>query len=113
MHELDQLDQQHTAFAQRKVRVVAVSVDERAEAAQTQQRFPHLMIVSDPAGQMVAAFQSNHPGQGPGGVDVAAPTTFLIDDAGMIRYFFRPDRFLVRQSPEELLAAVDQHLPAP
>lgn len=111
MHELDQLERQHEAFARRNVRIVAVSVDDRPETAQTQERFPHLTILSDPQGKTVTAFQSMHPGQGPGGEDVAAPTTFVTDGAGTIRYFFRPERFIVRQTPEELLAAIDQHLP--
>ena len=38
------------------------------------------------------------------------PTTFLVDGSGNVRWLFRPERFLVRLSPAELLAAVDANL---
>jgi hypothetical protein len=36
----------------------------------------------------------------------------LVDRQGTVRWTFRPERFLDRLSPDELLAAIDQHLPA-
>ena len=42
--------------------------------------------------------------------DADAPTTILVDGQGVVRWVFRPERFLTRLSPEELLAAVDQHV---
>lgn len=113
MQELGQLEKQHEEFARRNVRVVAVSADDRALTDQMQQQFPHLTILSDTPRQVITAFQALHAGQGPQGEDVAAPTTFLIDGSGGVRHFFRPERIIVRQTPAELLADVDQHLRAP
>jgi hypothetical protein len=46
-----------------------------------------------------------------GGQDPAAPTTILVDGQGTVRWLFRPDRFLERLSPAQLLAAIDEHMP--
>lgn len=59
---------------------------------------------------MCQALQVMHPGAGYDGGDVAAPTTILVDGQGTVRWLFRPDRFLKRLSPAELLAAIDEHL---
>jgi peroxiredoxin len=72
--------------------------------------FPHLLIASDPEQKMAKALEVVHAGIGPGGKDTNDPTTFLVDNAGNVRWMFRPDRFLVRLSPDELLAAIDKVL---
>jgi hypothetical protein len=51
-------------------------------------------------------------GREPAGSDTAAPTTFLVDGNGSVRWTFRPDRILTRLSPSELLAAIDKEMPA-
>ena len=48
----------------------------------------------------------------PDGGDTAAPTTLLVDGGGTVRWTFRPDRFLNRLSPSQVLAAVDKEMPA-
>ncbi len=60
---------------------------------------------------MAKALQVIHPGVGPEGTDTNAPTTILVDGAGTVRWLFRADRFLTRLPPEDLLKAVDDHLP--
>ena len=60
---------------------------------------------------MAKAIQVIHAGAGPGRTDTNAPTTFLVDGAGNVRWFFRPNDVLVRLSPDELLAAIDETLP--
>ncbi len=52
-----------------------------------------------------------HPGAGHGGKDPAAPTTILVDGEGTVRWLFRPNRFLERLSPAQLLAAIEEHMP--
>jgi len=47
-------------------------------------------------------------GVGPKGEDTNAPTTFLVDGSGQVRWNFRPERFIVRLSPEELLNAIER-----
>ena len=51
-------------------------------------------------------------GSHPDGGDTAAPTTLLVDGGGTVRWTFRPDRFLNRLSPSQVLAAVDKEMPA-
>ena len=47
---------------------------------------------------------------GPTDEVVNAPTTILVDGKGTVRWVFRPDSYLRRLSPEEVLAAVDQYV---
>lgn len=107
MVELGELEMHHADFASRKLRVVAVSADDLPLSAQTQEKFPHLAIASDPEQKMASAFGVIHKHQGPGGTDTNAPTTFLVDGAGKVRWLFRPDNFFVRLSPDQLLTAID------
>jgi hypothetical protein len=45
---------------------------------------------------------------GPGGSDTNAPTTFLVDGSGQVRWFFRPKRYISRLSPAALLKEIDR-----
>ena len=110
MFELDQLEKNHQAFADRKVRIIAISDDNQATTQETQGLFPHLMIVSDPLQSIAKAAEVTHPSMKPGGGDTNAPTTFLVDDKGYVRWWFRPERYIERASPEQLLAAIDETL---
>ena len=108
MAELGELERCHEQFAERGVRVVVVSNDNRKIARETQSDFPHLIVVSDQPQEMAEALQVLHPGVGPGGNDTNAPTTFLVDGHGQVRWFFRPERFVSRLSPAELLREIDR-----
>jgi peroxiredoxin len=112
MIELGELEAHQAEFAQRHTRLVVASADDRAASAQTQEKFPHLVVLSDPDRALIGAAGAVHPGASPDGQDVAAPTTFLLDRDGQVRWVFRPDRAFERLSPADLLAAVDAHLPA-
>ncbi len=39
--------------------------------------------------------------------DIFLPTTFLLDEAGVIRWIYRPDTYRVRAAPSVLLRAID------
>ncbi len=108
MSELGELERHNEQFAERGVRVVVVSNDNQKEARGTQSDFPHLVVVSDFHQEMAGAFEVLHPGGGPGGSDTNAPTTFLVDGAGQVRWLFRPRRISSRLSPAELLAEIDR-----
>lgn len=110
MVELGKLEEHHADLEKRKVRLIAVSADDLDLAKKTQERFPHLSIASDPEQKMAKAFAVLHEHMGPGGSDTNAPTTFLIDGAGKVRWFFRPDTVFVRLPPDQLLAAIDREL---
>ena len=110
MIELGELEKNHAQFEQRNVRVVAASVDEPAMARQTQQKFPHLLVVSDFEGKLIKAAEVVHSGAGPKGEDIAAPTTFFIDKQGTVRSLFRSRLVVTRLSAREVLKAVDEKL---
>src|SRR5262245_32267705 len=112
MSELGQLEAQGREFEKRKVHVVVISVEDREAAKATQADFPHLVVVADSERQLAEALAVMHPGKGPHGSDTAAPTTFLVDGSGTVRWTFRPDRILTRLSPSELLGAIDKEMPA-
>jgi peroxiredoxin len=111
MVELGELEKRHRDFESRGVRIVAISNDDRPTAEATQRDFPHLSIVSDPDQDIAKAMQVIHPHMGPGATDTNAPTTFLVDGSGRVLWFFRPERFIARLGPDELLAAIDGHRP--
>jgi peroxiredoxin len=114
MTELGQLEAHHGEFDARGVRVVAASLDDLPESAHTQQQFAHLTVLSDREQSLARAAGVIGPQRSPTGGDAAAPTTVLIDRRGVARWVFRPERYLSRLSPQELLAAIDKHVaPAP
>jgi peroxiredoxin len=111
MVELGQLEARHADFDNQKVRIVAVSPDNLEESKKTQEAFPHLQIVSDAKLNMADAMVlKDERNRGPGGVDTNTPTTILVDGASTVRWIGRPDRFLTRLTPDDLLKAVDEHL---
>jgi len=112
MTELGQLEGQWQELEKKKVSVLVVSVEDRKAAEETQAQFPHLVVVSDAEHKLAEAVASIHPHSGPDGSDTAAPTTLLIDGSGKVRWTFRPDRVLVRLSPAQVLAAIEEKMPA-
>lgn len=111
MVELGGLENRHAEFAGRGIRIVAISGDDLNDSSKTQAKFPHLLIASDPDQKTAKAFAVIHPHMAPGGGDTNAPTTFLVDQAGVVRWLYRPDIFFVRLTADELLAAIDKALP--
>jgi alkyl hydroperoxide reductase subunit AhpC len=108
MVELGELERSHERFAERDVRVVVVSNDDQKAAQATQTRFPHLVVVSDAEQNVAKAMQVIHAGVGPDGEDTNAPTTFLVDGTGQVRWLFRSERFIARLSPDEVLKEIDR-----
>jgi len=108
MVELGQLEKEHKLFDDRSVRIIAVSNDDLKDTQETQAKFPHLVIVSDPQQAVAKAADVIHPGMAPGGGDTNAPTTFLIDGDGYVRHLYRPKLFTTRLTPKQLLAVIDE-----
>jgi peroxiredoxin len=108
MVELGQLEKHHGEFDARGVRIVAVSLDDLAETRQTQERFPHLTILSDHDESLARAADVIGPHHSPTGEITVSPTTVLIDKSGNVRWVFRPDRYTTRLSPQELLDAIER-----
>jgi peroxiredoxin len=110
MIELGELEKNHAEFEQRKVRIVAASIEGPEDASKTQQEFPHLVVVSDTEGKLIKAAEVLHEKAGPKGEDIAVPTTFFIDKQGNVRSLFRPRQVVTRLSAKEVLKAVDEKL---
>ncbi len=111
MLELGQHEKRHEDFKQRNVRVIAVSVEGREDAQKTQTEFPDLLVLADDGHNLSDAAALIHPHAGPGGQDIDAPTTILVDHDGMVRWLYRPPEAISRLSPDEVLQAIDQTMP--
>ena len=111
MTELGELERNVVEFSRRNTRIIVVSLEDQKEAQKTQGDHPDLYVVADAGRGLSAVADVIHPHSGPDGGDTAAPATLLVDRQGVVRWTFRPSRFLSRLSPEELLAAIDQYLP--
>ncbi len=111
MIELGQLERRHEDFARRNVRVIVASVDKPEDAQKTQKDFPHLLVLADSGRGLTNAAQVLHPGAAPDGGDADAPTTFLVDRHGAVRWRYRPPDVISRLSPDEVLQAIDQQMP--
>jgi peroxiredoxin len=107
--ELGQLEARHQDFAGRNTQIVAVSLDGPEETARTQEKFPHLIVLSDAGGSLAGAAAVIGPHHSPYGGETVSPTTVLIDRHGQVRWVGRPDRYIERFSPDEVLKEVDQH----
>jgi alkyl hydroperoxide reductase subunit AhpC len=101
MVELGQLEKRHEDFSKRGLRVVVVSNDDQPTSQKTQADFPHLVVIADTDQKLAKALQVLDPGTG-----ANAPTTFLVDRSGTVRWLFRSESFLERLSPDELLEAI-------
>jgi peroxiredoxin len=111
MVELGELERSHEQFARRNVQVVVVSLEGLEEARKNQDQFPHLRVVSDQDKNLASRAKVIDENPAPTGAATAMPTTFLIDRRGVVRHIARPDRFIERFSPEEVLRGVDEYLP--
>ena len=110
MIELGELDKQADAFRERGVTVVAISLDDLANAAEVQRRYPSLLVVSDADRSLSPALQVLHAGSSPTGGETSAPTTILVDEQGTIRWVYRTRSTASRLSPDNLLQQIDAHL---
>ena len=109
MIELGQLEERHEEFAKRNARVIAVSIEDQEKAQLTHKEYPHLVVVADAQRNLSKAVGVIHAESAPDGGDTAAPTTLIIDGDGTVRWIFRSESVFSRLTPEEVLAAVDQH----
>jgi peroxiredoxin len=112
MVELGQLEKHSGEFDAKGVRIVAVSLDDLEDSKKTQDRFPHLTILSDHDQSLARAADVIGPHHSPTGEITVSPTTVILDKAGAVRWVFRPDRYTTRLSPQDLLAEIDEQQPA-
>ena len=112
MIELGQLERRHEDFARRNTRVIVVSVEKPDDAQKTQADFPHLLVLADRGRGLSEAGGFLHPHAAPDGSDADAPTTVLVDRHGTVRWLYRSGEVIARLSPDEVLQAIDNHVPA-
>lgn len=91
--------------------MIVVSVEGLDKARQTQANFPHLLVLADQQRSLSEAAGLLHRHAAPDGSDAAAPTTILVNRQGTVRWLFRPPQIITRLSPDEVLQAVDLHMP--
>jgi peroxiredoxin len=111
MIELGGLERHRDDLSRRNTRVIAISVEDLEDAQKTQAAFPHLVVLADYDRGLSKAVDLIHPRSGPGGGDTSAPTTILVDRHGVVRWLYRPRQVSTRLSPDEVVAAVDAHIP--
>jgi len=111
MIELVQLERHHDDFARRNTRVIAVSVETIDDARKTQADFPHVIVLADHDRRLSEAAGLIHSGAAPDGGDADMPTTILVDRNGNVRWLYRSPEVIARLSPEEVLRAIDRHIP--
>ena len=111
MIELGQLERRHEDFARRDTRVLVVSVEGPDDARQTQADFPHLLVLADQGRGLSDAVGLIQSHAAPDGSDADAPTTIVVDRHGTVRWLFRPGAVITRLSPDEVLRAIDEHIP--
>ncbi len=111
MIELGQLERRHEDFARRNTRILVVSVEGLEDAKKTQADFPHLTVLADQAHGLTDAAGLIQAHEAPDGSDVAIPTTVLVDRHGAVRWLFRPGEVISRLSPDDVLQAIERHMP--
>ena len=111
MIELVQLERRPDDFTKRNSRVVVVSVEGLDDARKTQADFPHLIVLADQERSLSEIAGLIHPHAAPDGGDADVPTTILVDRQGIVRWLYRSPQVIARLSPDDVLLAIDQHLP--
>ena len=110
MIELGELERHYDDFARRNTQVMVVSLEGTEDAKKTKADFPHLLVAADKKRGLARAADVIHEDSAPDGSDTAAPTTFLIDRQGIVRWMYRSETIIERLSPPEVLDAVDKYL---
>jgi peroxiredoxin len=111
MIELGQLERRHEDFARRNTQVVVSSLEGVDDARKTKEQFPHLLVLADEKRGLAEATQLIHPHVGPNGSDANMPTTILVDGHGTVSWLYRSGEIIARLSPDDVLQAIDQHIP--
>ena len=112
MLELVQLEKRHADFTGRNADVIVVSMEGINDAELMQEKFPHLIVLSDSGRGLSEAVGLVHSHAAPDGSDADTPTTILLDRTGVVCWIYRTPEVIARLSPDELLEAIDRNLEA-
>jgi len=116
--ELGQLREHWQEILDRRVDVVAVSVDPPDISERLRRKLGlAIRFLSDEHGTLMDDLHVRHRNAmpprlisgrpGDGNRDIFLSTTFLLDEAGVIRWVYRPDTYRVRAPAREVLRAID------
>lgn len=125
--ELLELRDHYQEILDRKVEVIAVSVDDPEQSEAMRRRVGlDITFASDHDGTLLDALGiADADGLVPGlaaagfggsdavGSSVYLPTTVLLDDEGVVRWVHRAENYRVRATPADVVRAIDEVLPAP
>jgi peroxiredoxin len=115
---MGQLREHWQEILDRRVDVVAVSVDPPEISEKLRRKIGvGIRFISDERGTLMDDLHVRHRNAMPprlisgrpsdGNRDLFLSTTFLLDEAGVIRWVYRPDTYRVRAPARELLRAID------
>ena len=117
MTELGELRKHYRDILDRRVEVVAVSVDPPDVSERLRRKIDlPIRFLSDERGTLMDALHVRHRNGMPpsfithratDGRDPFLSTTFLLDEEGVIRWVYRPDTYRVRAPAREVLRAID------
>ena len=112
MIELGQLERRHEDFARRNTRVIAVSMEGLDDARKTQADFPHLLVLADEGrGLSEAAALIHSPRQSRTAATPTRRRPSSWTGNGVVRWLYRPPEVIARLSPDDVLQAIDSHMP--
>jgi peroxiredoxin len=102
-------EQRLTDFHQRRVEVVAISVDSPEESRKLcQARGYSFPFLSDPKAAVIRQYGVLHPNGHGNDRDIARPAEFLVDATGTVRWVNLTDDIRVRAKPEAVLQALNR-----
>lgn len=125
--QLVELRRSYQQFLDRGVRIVAVSVDGIGQSEALRQRvgleidfcsdhdgrLMDSLGIADDEGLTAGLSTAGFGGSAEIGRAIYVPTSFLLDEDGIIRWIRRTDNYRLRASVEEVARAIDENLPAP
>ena len=96
-------------FHQRRLEVVAISVDSPDESRKLcQARGYSFPFLSDPKALVIRQYGVLHPNGGGDDRDIARPAEFLVDATGTVRWVNLTDDIRVRARPEAVLQVLNR-----
>ena len=103
------------ALDERGIELVAISTDtpEKIRAGRDKHG-ARATLLADPDLEITDRYNLRNPFNiHPGGIGgLPIPTTFLVDAKGIVRWIDQTDDYMLRSSPERVMAAIEEHLPA-